>query len=190
MAKLVQDHFGPDVCSIVYQDSYYRGLKTITNFDVPEAIDFPLMKFHLAQLKAGQTIEMPTYDFTTHRRKLETQTLPPKPIILVDGILILHALELRESFDFKVFVECSEEERRLRRLKRDTLERGRTHEDTLRQFNEQVVPLHDQLVEPSKQYADLVCCDSNNTTPMELAIDLLSYCENLVEQKTINTNYQ
>ena len=183
IAKLIQDHFGSDTCSIVYQDSYYRGLKTITNFDIPEAIDFPLMKDHLAQLKSGSHIEMPTYDFTTHRRKLETQQLAPKPIILVDGILILHALELRESFDYKVFVECSENDRRQRRLKRDTVERGRTHEDTLRQFNEQVVPLHDQLVEPSKSYADLVCSDSNDITPSELAGDLFTYCSKLLETR-------
>jgi uridine kinase len=188
IAKLIQDHFGSDTCSIVYQDSYYRGLKSITNFDVPEAIDFPLMKQHLAQLKQGNQIEMPTYDFATHRRKQETQRLSPKPIILVDGILILHALELRQSFDYKVFVECSEDDRRERRLKRDTIERGRTHDDTLQQFNEQVVPLHNQLVEPSKAYADLICCDGNNISPQQLANDLFTYCEQLVERSVTSTD--
>ncbi|GAB2189414.1 uridine kinase [Sessilibacter sp. MAH1] len=180
MARLVAEHLGPENCAIMYQDSYYLGLETITNYDLPEAIDFKLMAEHLDQLRNGLPIEMPCYDFTTHRRKVETQTLLPKPIILVDGILILHAQQLQKSFDYKIFVECNEHERRQRRLIRDIQERGRTEEETLRQFNEQVVPLHNELVEPSKHCADFICIAENDTPPAQLATDLLDYCKKII----------
>ncbi|WP_317929009.1 uridine kinase [Halioxenophilus sp. WMMB6] len=181
MALNVCRALGAGNCAIVYQDSYYRGLASITNYDLPEAIDFQLMATHLNSLKQGEIIAMPTYDFTTHRRTEKQVSLDPKPIILVDGILILHAPELANCFDFKVFVECSEEERRKRRLERDTRERGRTKEETLQQFNNQVAPLHNQLVEPSKQHADFICqqpgparCDETLSAP------LLEYCKRLL----------
>lgn len=168
---------GPEQCAIVYQDSYYKGLANITNFDEPEAIDFDLMADHLRQLKRGEAIDMPTYDFTTHRRKTETQRLDPKPIILVDGILILHAAQLADCFDYKLYVECSEEERLQRRLKRDIEERGRTHADTYKQFTEQVAPLHNVLVEPSKQAADLICQQTpGGENDQAFNAPLINYC--------------
>ena len=176
MATSLAQILGPDNCAVLYQDSYYRGAADITNFDVPEAIDFSLMAEHLAQLRAGDAIEMPTYDFTTHRRKAETIRLTPRPIIFVDGILILHATELRNSFDYKVFVECEEELRKNRRLVRDTLERGRTKEDIIRQFETQVAPLHNLYVEPSKAFADIICKQENWDG---FSTDFLSHCQKL-----------
>ena len=158
----LQQTLGDDNCLLVYQDDYYRGLKTITNFDVPEAIEFELLAQHIEELKQGNTVDIPCYDFTTHRRKHITKPTKPKPIIIVDGILILHAQELKSRFHLSVFVECSEAERRERRLNRDVKERGRNYQDTLQQFNQQTVPMHDKFVEPSKQNADLIIKDNHD----------------------------
>ena len=160
MVKTLSERLGEDQCSILFQDSYYWGAKYSSNYDHPEAIDFQLMQQHLALLKQGQPIEMPVYDFVHHARTEQTTVLKPKPIILVDGILILHADSLRNSFDLKIFVECEEEVRRQRRLHRDIAERGRTYENTLKQFDFEVVPAHNKFVEPSKIHADKICVDS------------------------------
>lgn len=168
---------GSHRCALVFQDNYYRGLANIANFDVPEAIEFELMASHLRQLKSGQSIAMPTYDFSSHRRQTATQTVKASPIIIVDGILILHAPELRDIFDLKVYVECAEPERRQRRLMRDCRERGRSETEVLTQFNSQVAPLHDKYVEPSRQYADLIFSQlhtlDNNSDSYRF---LLNYC--------------
>jgi len=181
MANSLVANLGPENCAVLYQDSYYRGLENITNYDVPEAIEFELIAEHLHQLKRGQQIDMPVYDFKTHRRKSATQTLVPKPIVFVDGILILHALELRDSFDLKIFVECEERYRKERRLVRDISERGRSKEEIEEQFESQVAPLHNEYVEPSKQYADIIC-HSNQERVIDSAImqELMTYCENTI----------
>ncbi|WGL17188.1 uridine kinase [Microbulbifer bruguierae] len=170
LAQAVYEQLGEDNCLLILQDNYYRGLEGITNFDVPEAIDFALLAKQLSDLRAGRTIHMPTYDFTTHRRKPEVVELTARPVVLVDGILILHAAELQQSFDFKVFVACDEATRRQRRLARDVRERGREYEATLQQFNEQTAPMHDRYVEPSKGNADLIHQSHADT------VSLLQYC--------------
>ena len=114
------------------------------------------MARQLKQLKTGERAEVPIYDFATHTRSKETNCFEPTSIILVDGILILGQAQLREIFDYSVFIECDESLRFERRLKRDTVERGRTEEGVKNQIYEQVKPMHDEFVEPSKQYADLV----------------------------------
>lgn len=179
IASNVAQALGPDHCAVVYQDNYYRGHADITNYDVPEAIEFELMAEHLAQLQRGNSVAMPCYDFTTHRRRKNTLALEPKPVILVDGILILHAEELRNSFDFKVFVECDEVIRRQRRLLRDTMERGRSVADIIEQFDSQVAPLHNHLVEPSKQFADLICQQTDQHSSCDYQA-LLDYCQQLL----------
>lgn len=171
---------GDDRCSVVFQDSYYLGLNSITNFDHLDAIDFNLMREHLGQLKKGYSIDMPCYDFSTHRRKAETEPLIPTQIILVDGILILASDVLRDSFDLTVFVECDEQVRRDRRIKRDVAERGRKYTETLLQFDNQVVPAHNRFVEPSRQYADFIfsqeSIEANNGS-----IDMLkAHCEEII----------
>ena len=175
LAQQIQTHLGQDNCCLIQQDNYYKGLAHITNFDVPEAIDFALLAEQLSLLKSAQPIAMPTYDFVTHRRKPDTVMLQPTSLILVDGILILHAEELRASFDYKVFVACSEVLRRQRRLQRDVCERGREHKATLKQFDEQTVPMHERYVEPSRQYADLVHTGEQDTST------LINYCLNRLE---------
>jgi uridine kinase len=160
LAKQLHAHWGENVCFVLSQDNYYRDQSAKfkedggeINFDHPDAVDFSLMAQHLHDLKHGQPVQIPHYDFATHKRLLETQLLEPHQIIIVEGILILSSQELRKQFDYTVFMETEEALRFQRRLMRDTRERGRTAEGVRRQFESQVKPMHDQFVEPSKYFA-------------------------------------
>lgn len=177
LARHLANTLGEQRCALIYQDNYYRNDNNIGNYDEPQALEFELLALHLKQLKAGKTICMPTYDFATHSRTTVQQPVPPKPVIIVDGILILHAVELSNSFDRSVFVECDESIRRQRRIERDCAERGRTRPDVIKQFNEQVAPLHNQYVEPSKAAADIIYTN-NGDQPIEnlLCNRLLDFC--------------
>ena len=153
---------GPEQCVILPQDDYFFGLgdapqgKGGPNFDHPDAVDFDQLCNQLAQLKRGQTIDRPLYDFPTDVPKSETARTEPRPVILIDGILILQHQPLRDLFDLSIFVECDTETRLARRLERDVRERGRTTRSVQEQFANQVGPMHDLHVEPSKTYADIV----------------------------------
>ena len=177
LARHLAQTLGPERATLIYQDSYYRGDGNISNYDEPAAIEFELLADHLAQLKQGAPIDMPTYDFTSHSRLAETQTIQPKAVIIVDGILIMHAKELQSSFDLAVFVECDQHIRRQRRLLRDCEERGRQPEDVINQFDQQVAPLHNLYVEPSKQHADIVYRNNGEHGVDEIICQrLLNYC--------------
>jgi uridine kinase len=165
-AKELQKALGDEHCMILYQDNYYidqsakfDGDGGSVNFDHPEALDFPLMARCLSRLKSGEAVDVPIYDFVTHSRKKEVLVSPPKPVILVDGILILHSHEVREVLDEAVFFDTPEELRFKRRLDRDVHERGRTPEGVKKQFELQVRPMHNQFVEPSKGHAHMVIKD-------------------------------
>lgn len=165
-AKELQRSLGDEHCMILYQDNYYidqsakfDGDGGSVNFDHPESLDFSLLAQGLKSLKAGQTIHVPLYDFVTHSRKRETILSPPRRVILVDGILILHSTEVRAVLDEAVFFDTPESLRFQRRLDRDVHERGRTPEGVKRQFELQVRPMHDQFVEPSKAHAHRVIKD-------------------------------
>ncbi|NCO48156.1 MAG: uridine kinase [Sphingomonadales bacterium] len=164
---------GPDQCVILPQDDYFFGLgdapegKGGPNFDHPHAVDFDQLRDQLAQLKNGQAIDRPLYDFPTHMPKAETERTEPRPVILIDGILILQHQPLRELLDLSIFVECDSETRFARRLKRDVRERGRTPQSVHEQFANQVGPMHDLHVEPSKNHADIVI----NSQQCESAFD-------------------
>jgi uridine kinase len=151
--------------SIVYleHDAYYRGLKELPptlqrdmNFDHPDSLDNDLFIAHLKQLKANLPIERPVYDFTTHSRKSDIIIVEPKPVILVDGILIFAVKKLRKMFDIKVFIDAAADVRLSRRLQRDLFERGRTPESVLEQYMRTVRPMHQKFVAPSKKYADII----------------------------------
>ncbi len=114
------------------------------------------MAQQLKTLKISQDVDVPIYEFATHKRKKETTHFPAKDIVLVDGILILSQPKLREIFDYSIFIDCEENERFRRRLRRDTVERGRTEEGVRNQFYSQVKPMHDEFVEPSRAFADLI----------------------------------
>jgi uridine kinase len=162
----------------IQQDSYYRNLKDlpldyrqVANFDHPDALDNDLLVHHVRKLKAGEAIELPIYDFKTHRRLNETRLLQPKPIVIVEGILIFAEPRLLEQMDIKVFVDTPDDIRFIRRLRRDIAERGRTLESVIEQYIGTVRPMHMQFVEPSKRYADVIIPEGGHNL---VSIDLLS----------------
>src|SRR5437764_1757196 len=147
----------------IQQDSYYRNLKDLpldyrnaVNFDHPDALDNDLLVHHIRKLKAGGSVELPIYDFKTHTRLNDTVLIEPKPIVIVEGILIFADARLLEQMDIKVFVDTPDDIRFIRRLRRDIAERGRTVESVIEQYLETVRPMHMQFVEPSKRHADVI----------------------------------
>lgn len=169
-AKKIRDDLGEKNCAIVLQDSYYfdqsdkfDGDGGSVNFDHPDSIDFDLMISDLLKLKNGQPVNIPIYEFATHRRLPAKEHLDPHPIIILDGILILTNEKLRAALDEAIFLDVPEDLRFKRRLKRDVEERGRTEEGVRVQFAKQVKPMHDQFVEPSKKYATTIINNNNYT---------------------------
>ena len=162
-SKHLLEHFGTNICQVIWQDDYYIDQSHrfdkdggAVNFDHPSAIDFDLLHDHLNELKNNRVIQCPTYDFATHTRTGVTKEVTPHPIILVDGILIFHQENLRNTFDYRYYISAPEDVRFERRLKRDTTERGRTAEGVHDQFYKQVAPMHNQFVSPTKEFAHRV----------------------------------
>jgi uridine kinase len=162
-AKKILAIIGSDAVIYLDHDAYYKGLEELPpelkhakNFDHPDSLDNELFIHHLQMLRANQPIERPIYDFTTHRRTSKTYRITPKPIILVDGILIFAIEPLRRLFDIKVYIDAEADIRLTRRLLRDISERGRTPESVIEQYLKTVRPMHKQFVEPSKNYADII----------------------------------
>ena len=160
------------------QDSYYRNIndlpldyRNIANFDHPDALDNDLLVNHVRRLKAGEGVELPLYDFKTHMRLNETRHVEPKPIVIVEGILIFADPRLLEQMDIKVFVDTPDDIRFIRRLRRDLAERGRTVESVIEQYIGTVRPMHMQFVEPSKRHADVIIPEGGHNL---VSIDLLS----------------
>jgi uridine kinase len=144
-------------------DAYYKELSQLPeyqreeiNFDHPNSLDNALMIEHIRQLQAWQPVEIPIYDFTTDSRTGETQHVSPSPIIMVEGILIFTDPELRSLFDIKIFVDTDADIRFIRRLQRDIVERGRSVESVIAQYMKTVRPMHEEFVEPSRRYADVI----------------------------------
>ena len=166
--------FGDDI-SVLYHDNYYKAQDDIAfeerkkvNYDSPDSLETDLMISHVKALKEGRTIESPTYDYTIHTRAKETVTVKPRKVLLIEGILALENVELRNLMDIKVFVEADADERILRRVVRDVKERGRDVEDFARQYLETVKPMHYIYVEPTKYLADLVINSGMNDVAFEL----------------------
>ena len=162
----------------IQQDSYYRNItdlpvdyRHIANFDHPDALDNDLLVNHVRRLKAGEAVELPLYDFKTHTRMIETRHVEPKPIVIVEGILIYADPRLLEQMDIKVFVDTPDDIRFIRRLRRDIAERGRTIESVIEQYLGTVRPMHMQFVEPSKRHADVIIPEGGHNL---VSIDLLS----------------
>lgn len=160
------------------QDSYYRNLGDMPpelrhqiNFDHPDALDNDLFVNHIKALRTGEPIDMPVYDFTTHTRRNETVRIAPKPILIVEGILIFVDPVLRELMDIKIFVDTPDDVRFIRRLRRDVNERGRLTESVIDQYLGTVRPMHQQFVEPSKRYADVIIPEGGHN---QVGIDLIS----------------
>lgn len=163
VADAILNSVGRDRIASLAQDSYYRDVDWQSdeallsyNFDHPQALDSELLVAHLQSLKAGEAIEVPVYDFVAHRRTAETVRVEPKPVILLEGILLFAEAPIRELLDFKIFVDTDSDVRLIRRIRRDIRERGRTLEDVMRQYLETVRPMHLEFVEPSKRWADVI----------------------------------
>ena len=162
----------------IQQDSYYRNItdlpldyRHIANFDHPDALDNDLLVNHVRRLKAGEAVELPLYDFKTHTRMNEIRHVDPKPIVIVEGILIFADPRLLEQMDIKVFVDTPDDVRFIRRLRRDLAERGRTVESVIEQYIATVRPMHMQFVEPSKRHSDVIIPEGGHNL---VSIDLLS----------------
>jgi len=163
--------------TVISQDSYYKRNDHLsykercnTNFDHPNAIDFSLLIDHVKELKKGNVIEQPIYSFVTHNRVEDTLITHPKKVVIVEGILILTKKELRDLIDIKVFVHADSDERLIRRLKRDIQERGRDINEVLERYQSTLKPMHEEFIEPTKNYADLII---PNDTYNTVAIDIV-----------------
>jgi len=163
VANRILESVSRDEVIFLQQDSYYRDLDRMpldyrrkVNFDHPDAIDNDLLVEHVRELKAGRAVELPVYDFKTHARRPETLRTEPRPIIIVEGILVFNDERLRREMDVKVFVDTPDDIRFIRRLRRDVAERGRTVESVIEQYLATVRPMHMQFVEPSKRHADVI----------------------------------
>jgi len=163
VAKEVLKHFPQESVVIVHHDSYYVDRSPLApeereriNYDHPDSFDNTLLIQHLSTLKSGKPIEKPVYDFETHTRLIETITVRPARIILLEGILVLAETDLREIMDIRLFVDTDADERFIRRLKRDIGQRGRNVDQVIEQYLATVRPMHLQFVEPSKRYADVI----------------------------------
>ena len=169
IAQSVVDLVGRDSVVYLQQDAYYRDQqhlsfedRTKINYDHPDSIENELLIEHLDALRNGQPIERPVYDFSSHTRTTRTITIVPEPAVIVEGILVLADKELRKLFDVRVYIDTEPDVRLIRRLQRDILERGRTVESVLRQYEKTVRPMHYQFVEPSKRYADIIIPEGIN----------------------------
>ena len=178
VASEIVRRVGPGRILIVNQDRYYRDLAHLPeaervhhNFDHPAAIEEALLVQHLRELKAGRTVGVPVYDFTRHVRTGEVERVAARPVILVEGILILAVPVLRELLDIKIFVDTDPDLRFIRRLRRDIAERGRTVEDVVAQYEATVRPMHLEFVEPSKRWADVIIPEGGyNRVALDLVI--------------------
>jgi uridine kinase len=165
--------------AVLSQDSYYKDNSHIPleerkkiNFDHPDAIEFELLAQHIQALKDEETVYEPTYSYITCERQKKTNIVPPKKVIIVEGILILSQPVVRDLFDIKVFVSADDDDRLSRIIQRDTMERGRTVKDVLDRYEEVVKPMHLQFIAPSKRYADIILPQGGNNT---VAINILTH---------------
>ena len=167
----------PGAVALLRHDHYYRDRPDLSreqrngvNYDHPEALETALLVEHLQHLKAGNAVEIPIYDFKTHRRGFETTRLEPAPVIIVEGILVFVDEHLRRELDIKIFVDTEPDIRAIRRIRRDMRVRGRDFEAVRRQYYETVRPMHVEFVEPSKRTADLIIPEGGEN---RVAIDVL-----------------
>jgi uridine kinase len=164
--------------SVIQHDSYYKDISGFKdkspdkiNFDHPDALETSLLIDHLRRLKSGKNVHQPIYDFKTYTRAAETITIQPRNILIVEGILIFAEKELRDLMDIKIYVDTDADERLLRRLKRDLIERGRNIEAVINQYISTVKPMHLEFVEPSKIWADIIIPKGGENT---VAIDMVT----------------
>jgi uridine kinase len=177
VARTIVRDLGSDKVVIIDQDSYYKNLEDVPfrdrearNFDHPDAFDNELLKRHIRELVEGHAIEQPIYDYAEHRRLDETRRIGDHLIVVLEGILIFVDPELRGLMDIKLFIDADPDVRFIRRLRRDLVERGRSVDSIIRQYEESVRPMHLQFVDPSKRHADVIIPEGGHN---KVAIDLV-----------------
>ncbi|MGB1349348.1 MAG: uridine kinase [Flavobacteriaceae bacterium] len=163
IVNMIASHFSSNDIEIISQDSYYKDNSDISyedrcklNFDHPDAIDFNLLHKHIENLRKGETVEQPIYDFKIHNRLKKTIQIKPKKILILEGILIMCHAEIRSIFDLKIFINANSKTRMERRIKRDIVERGRSRDEVLKRYIETLKPMHEKFIEPTKIYANYI----------------------------------
>ena len=185
VVKNIAKALPPHCVAVVPIDSYYNDTTNMTpeerkaiNFDHPDAFDWKLLTEHVKKLKSGEAIEQPTYSYIESNRQKETIHVEPKPVIIIEGIMALHSKKLRDVMDLKIFVDTDSDVRLIRNIRRDVVERGRTVEMVLDRYEKVLKPMHEQFIEPTKQFADLIIpSGGENKTGIHI---LKTYIEGIV----------
>lgn len=177
VVRKIINSLAPGEVVLLPQDSYYKDsshvpaeLRQQINFDHPDAFDWPLLLQHIQMLKEGKSIEQPVYHYQTSSRLAETIHVEPRPVIIIEGILALCDPDLRNMMDLKIFVDADPDERLIRVIQRDVVERGRTAEAVMERYTRVLKPMHQQFIEPTKRYADLIIPEGGSN---EIAIHIL-----------------
>jgi uridine kinase len=180
IAESILEAIGEDRVALIQHDAYYRDLTHLplderakVNYDHPDSLETDLLVRHLKDLLAGNAVDRPVYDFTVHNRAAKTVPVEPKPVVVVEGIVVLYEPALRELMDLKVYVDTDADLRIVRRLGRDINERGRSFDSVQQQYLETVRPMHLQFVEPSKRYADIVIPEGYNLGAVGTVISMI-----------------
>ncbi|WP_418637707.1 uridine kinase [Winogradskyella sp.] len=179
--QIVKELPTDEVC-VIPQDSYYKATDSLSydertkiNFDHPRAIDFDLMVAHLTALKAGEIVDQPVYSFVTHNRTKDIIKTHPRKVLILEGILIFNSERIRDLCDIKVFVHADADERLIRRIKRDINERGRDIDEVLTRYQTTLKPMHQQFIEPTKNFADIIIPnDRYNTVAVDIVRTVIS----------------
>ncbi|MDD6124462.1 MAG: uridine kinase [Bacteroidales bacterium] len=163
VVRKIVDTLPPDTVAVIPQDSYYNdqshlplAVRKLTNFDHPDAFEWPLLAHQIDELRHGRAIEQPTYSYLTCTRLAETIHVEPREVIIVEGIMTLYDKQLRDLMDLKIFVDAEPDERLLRVIERDIAERGHPLEMLIGKYRNVLKPMHDEFIEPTKQYADII----------------------------------
>ena len=170
IARAIVNTVGEDKVVLIEQDSYYRNLADMplderrqANFDHPDSIDSDMLVNHIIRLKQGLSVEMPVYDMVTHTRSDRIDTINPRPVVIIEGILIFSEPRVLDLIDIRIFVDTPDDVRLMRRMRRDINERGRTFEGTLEQYERTIRPMHFEFVEPSKRHAHIIIPEGSNS---------------------------
>ncbi len=182
VASVILERVGAEHIALLPHDAYYRNLTELppaqreaVNFDHPDSLETELLIEHLEQLRSWRPVDIPIYDFTQHRRTEQTRHLEPHPVILVEGILVFAEPRLRRAFDVKIYVDTPADIRFIRRLQRDIDERGRSMESVILQYQRTVRPMHEEFVETSKRFADVIIPEGGlNTVAMDMVVARVS----------------
>jgi uridine kinase len=177
VARAIAAALPAESVSTIEYDAYYRDRPDLAfedraqlNFDHPDALETELFVEHIGALKEGSAIEMPSYDFKTHRRRPESRLVSPAPVLIVEGILVFVDARVRQRLDMKIFVDTDSDIRVFRRIRRDMEQRGRTFESIREQYYRTVRPMHLQFVDPSKRWADIIIPEGGNN---HVALDMI-----------------